>query len=38
MFSLSQHLYLVSQYTLPLPERGGPPKKLYRVKPEGARH
>ena len=28
--------YLVSQYTLPLPERGGLPKKYYRVKPEGA--
>jgi DNA-binding PadR family transcriptional regulator len=28
--------YLVSRYTLPLPERGGQPKKLYRVKPEGA--
>jgi len=28
--------YLVSRYTLPLPERGGLPKKLYRMKPEGA--
>ena len=28
--------YVVSRYTLPLPERGGQPKKLYRMKPEGA--
>ena|SRR2546425_1202827 len=28
--------YLVSRYTLPLAERGGQPKKYYRVKPEGA--
>ena len=28
--------YLVSRYTLPLPERGGQPKKLYRMKPDGA--
>ncbi len=28
--------YVVSGYTLPLPERRGKPKKLYRVKPEGA--
>ena len=28
--------FLASQYTLPLPERGGQPKKLYRVKPDGA--
>src|SRR5215475_10852951 len=33
---LEQKGYLVSQYALPLPERGGQPKKLYRVTAEGA--
>jgi DNA-binding PadR family transcriptional regulator len=33
---LDQKGYLASQYALPLPERGGQPKKLYRVTAEGA--